>query len=138
MKVYSGFTLIELMVVVAIVAILAAIAVPSYQAHVQAGRRAEGKAFALDVASRQERFFTQTGNYATGAGFDTSLNLPNGTASENDAYTATVGDNGGNGYLITVTPAVADAECGNLILDNTGARDVSTSSDRDFISDCWR
>lgn len=65
----DGFTLIELMIVVAIVAILAAIAYPSYRDSVLKGRRAEGRTAVLDLLQQEERFFTQSNSYMSfGAG----------------------------------------------------------------------
>ncbi len=58
-----GFTLIELMITVAIVGILAAIAYPSYQDSVRKGKRAEGRTALVDFLQQQERYLTQTGSY---------------------------------------------------------------------------
>ena len=60
-----GFTLIEMMIVVAIVGILAAVAYPSYDEYVKRGNRTEGQAFLSDVAARQERYFSQNNAYVT-------------------------------------------------------------------------
>ncbi len=60
-----GFTLIEVMIVVAIIGILAAIAYPSYDEYVKRGNRTEGQAFLSDVAARQERYFSQNNAYIT-------------------------------------------------------------------------
>ena len=57
-----GFTLVELMIVIVIVAILLAVALPSYQNSVQKGRRADAKAALLDVANRQEGIHVGQGN----------------------------------------------------------------------------
>ncbi|WP_439844578.1 type IV pilin protein, partial [Aeromonas veronii] len=61
-----GFTLIELMIVVAVVAILAAIAYPSYNNYMAAAKRAEAKAVLLEAAQYLEREFTANGNYDAG------------------------------------------------------------------------
>jgi type IV pilus assembly protein PilE len=132
---YSGFSLIELMVVVVIIGILASVAIPSYTAYVENGRRAEGKAFALDIASRQERHFTQYSRYASSLTATDATGLSMGSASsENNTYSAdaTVA-NGNTTYLITLTPTMTDSTCGELTLANTGARGAEGS-----VSDCWR
>jgi type IV pilus assembly protein PilE len=62
-KSVTGFTLVELMIVVAIVGILAAIAYPSYIDSVRKGKRAEGRAAVTSLLQQQERYFTQNNTY---------------------------------------------------------------------------
>ena len=59
-----GFTLIELLITLVIVSILLAIALPSYQSHLQKGRRAEAKALLQEIAGLQERYYTTNNTYA--------------------------------------------------------------------------
>ena len=64
MKRARGFTLIEVMIVVAIIAILAAIALPSYNSYLRKGRRADAQAFITDVSSRQQQYLLDARGYA--------------------------------------------------------------------------
>lgn len=61
----AGFTLMELMIVVAIVAILSAIAYPSYQDHIRKSRRAAAQSFLMDVAAKQQQYLIDARTYAT-------------------------------------------------------------------------
>ena len=94
MKKALGFTLIEIIVVVAIIGILAAIAIPSYQQHLRKGRRANAEAFLSDVASRQQQYLLDARSYALGATAiaDLGLTIPNDVSTF---------------YTVTVTPAAA-------------------------------
>ncbi len=132
-----GFTLIELMVVVAIIGILAAVAYPSYDAYVKRGYRAEGQAFLNDVAARQERYFTQTNKYVTSDDDVEKLSLRGDGSSETGKYTLSLSkvDNDG-GYTLTAQQQFNDAKCGDLTLDAKGLRGVSAEGAT--AADCWR
>ncbi len=73
----SGFTLIELMITLAVIGILSAIAYPSYQQYIQRGIRSQGQQFLTDLAQRQEQYFLDQRAYATGLGVGVGLmNIP--------------------------------------------------------------
>ncbi len=144
-NVEKGFTLIELMIVVAVVAILAAIAYPAYQEYVKRSRRLEGQSLLSDAAARQERWRAQNGNYMTSnAATDIAkLKLPFGAQSEHGYYTLSIAvDAGGNdgGYTLTATRAGAqatDSRCGNFTLDATGKKSMVAGTPG-TVEECWR
>ncbi len=135
----KGFTLIEMMIVVAIIGILAAIAYPSYDEYVKRGNRTEGQALLSDAAARQERYFSQNNTYITTAA-DISklgLNLGSGNKSATGKYVFSVSkvDKDG-GYTLTATQQFGDSKCGNLTLTATGTRGATASGAN--ATDCWR
>ncbi len=130
----QGFTLIEVMIVVAIIGILAAIAYPSYDEYVKRGNRTEGQAFLSDVAARQERYFSQNNAYTT----DTSkLGLSNAN-SPTSKYTITLASGGTDdgGYLLTATQQFGDTKCGNLTLNALGEKGRTGTGKT--LEECWR
>jgi len=140
MKRTKGFTLIELMIVTAIVALLAAIAVPMYQDSVKKTRRAEAVAALTTGAQRLEAYYTANGKYLSAANtlapvFATSI-PSSGTAyytiaaAANPAVTDTT-------FKLVATPAGAMTgdECGNLAIDQAGTRTRSGTADESL---CWR
>lgn len=141
----KGFTLIELMIVVAVIAILAAIAYPSYQEYVKRSRRLEGQSLLNEAAARQERWRAQNGTYMTSnAPTDIAkLKLPYGAQSEHGYYTLSIAvDAGGNdgGYTLTATRAgvqLADTKCGEFTLDATGKKGMVVGKPG-TVADCWR
>ena len=128
-----GFTLIELMIVVAIVAILAAIAYPSYTQYVERARRNDAKAVLLEAAQFMERRFTENRTYV-GSTLPTSLaKSPREGAAWFDI---TLGNVAVATYTLTAAPKSGwtPEKCGSLSLNQLGVKSISTS---DSLSDCW-
>ena len=128
MKSTNGFTLIELMIVVTIVGVLMAIALPSYKDYVLRSHRTDAHSSLIDIAARQERFVAQRNTYTLEISADTGLTLGRTTSAEG-YYDLTVAPCAGGTlatcYLITATATgsqVADTECATLNYDSVGAK----------------
>ncbi|MEQ1667983.1 MAG: type IV pilin protein [Sulfuriferula sp.] len=134
----KGFTLIEVMIVVAIVGILAAIAFPSYTAYVARGHRAEAKQGLLELAQFMERTYTENNSYTPGGAVPALpfVTMPKaGTAVYNMALDA--GATSATTYKLTATATgvMAGDECGDFSIDNTGAQTVANATAS--AADCW-
>jgi type IV pilus assembly protein PilE len=136
-KGHHGFTLIELMIVVAIVAILASVAYPAFTNSVKRGNRAEARSALLDLAARQERHYSDNRNQYTGTITDLIADPANCTAtgvqSETCLYTlTTTATNGNQNFTITAAPTFSDAECGSFTITQTGQKGSGGS-----LEACW-
>lgn len=127
-----GFTLIELMIVVAVVAILAAIAYPSYQDAVRKSRRAQAKADLVELAALAERFRTVENKYT---GFTLPFTQSPREAGATARYTLTA-TAAANTLTLTAAPTPGqDADkCGTLTINEAGAKTESGSA---ALSECW-
>ncbi len=148
-KPQKAFTLVELLVVVAIIGILASIAVPSYQNSVANSRRADAKGCLFGLANAMERHFTVNSSYM-GAGGTNATPADSGAPRIYSAtcpisgnipyYNITIVDTTtANAFDIQAAPtgAQANERCGTLTLDQTGLKGISGAVNGLTVDDCW-
>ncbi|HBR98318.1 MAG TPA: pilus assembly protein PilE [Gammaproteobacteria bacterium] len=138
MKKTLGFTLIEILVTVAIVGILAALAVPSYTSFVKESRRTEATALLMEMAGKQVRFHAENNTYATKVG-ELGYGASGSTtySSETDVYDLEVDSADAVSFALKATPKNAqhDDDCGELGYNSAGAKTFSGSGVT--LDECW-
>jgi type IV pilus assembly protein PilE len=136
-----GFTLIELMIVVAIVAILAAVGYPSYRDHIARGQRSQGQQMLSDIAQRQEQFLLDARRYATTMA-ELRASVPDGIKYDAPVFTVPHPVAPAPSYLICISPSagsnLAARNDGNLCINSLGERWRQTDNGNTFdgTSDC--
>lgn len=130
-----GFTLLELMIVVAIVAILAAVAYPSYKDQIRKSRRAQAKADLVEYAQMAERYFTVNNTYV---GFSLPKTQSPRESGSPAYYALTPSGSFASASTFTITATAqgdqANDRCGNLSITNTGKKDKTGAA---AFSECW-
>lgn len=145
----AGMTLIELMIVVAIIGILAAIAYPNYTQHVQRGHRAEARSVMLEVAQILERNYTTANRYDAvnpdgGGGAPAILAQSPRTGAAIymiHVATAAVNNVAGQTFIVSAIPVaggpMAGDACGVITLTNTGLRGAAGANNPAVVDQCW-
>jgi type IV pilus assembly protein PilE len=132
----AGFTLIELMIVVAAIAILAGVALPAYRGAMQKARRTDARTALMTASQMLERFNTENNTFV-GASFGSSSDAVYRSTSENGYYALALSGLGVRTYTISAVPTGTQASdaCGTFTLDVTGVRGVSGGTLT--AADCW-
>ncbi|MDI1239524.1 MAG: type IV pilin protein [Polaromonas sp.] len=152
-RVNGGFTLIELMIVVAVIGILAAVAFPSYRESVAKSRRAEVRTILLEASQWMERHYSENFRYdvntaGTAVADIFPANLAQSPRDGGGAYTIAVSASAARSYTLTATRVaggpVASDKCGNFQITNTGVKSNPGFSTSSFSSAsaaataCWK
>lgn len=134
----AGFTLIEMMIVGVIIAIIAAIALPSYQSQIQSTRRGAAAGCLLEIAQQMERQYTTSLSYNS----TTTLPSPACVADQSSNYTFAFASGSPETatYVIQASPiaGMADESCGTLTLNQRTVKGTSSGNDAATVKKCWK
>ncbi len=137
-----GLTLVELMIVIVVLGILAAIAVPTYRSYLIRSQRSEAKIALLQLQTAQEKFYLQNNSYTdnvTGAP-PAGLGLPAQTETGKYAVSVVLGGANGQTYVATAAPVAGggqndDAYCASFTINEKGTRGITGNKTPQF---CWK
>lgn len=129
----AGFSLTELLIVIIIVGILAAIGLPAYQDYSRASKRSDAQQALSRMAQLQERYFTDNNRYAGNA---TALGYASNAPESTGGYWALTAAGDSTKYTVTAAPTNghSDPECLTITLDSTGKRGSTGTGSG---NDCW-
>ena len=128
-----GFSLIELLMVLAITSILAAISYPHYRDYRVRAHRLEGQSALLDLACRMERYYSEHHTYQTATiGTSNKTDVSSLVQSPGHLYTLSIANATKNTYLLQATSLTQDKQCPVLTLSHSGTKGPS-----DGILPCW-
>ena len=128
----KGFTLAELMIVIAIIGILAAVGYPAYTNAVKKGNRADAIDSLMSLANRMEEYYMNNDTYVGATINAAGTGTVGSNQSSDDLYTLSITSATAYAYTLTATPKSADTECGNLILNSLGQKTDSKGK-----GNCW-
>jgi prepilin-type N-terminal cleavage/methylation domain len=138
---YHGFTLLELMITVAVVAILASVAYPSYIAHIQSARREEAKKALLEAAQKMESYYAMNLKYtgATDAQGNSTIFPTQAPATGTANYYIKITAASTTSYTLTAQRNTSGSQakdpCGNMVLNRDGTKSVTNAT---YTADqCW-
>lgn len=132
-KFNKGFTLVELMIVVAIIGILAAVGYPAYTSSVKKANRADAIDSLLSLAARMEEYYMNNDTYAGATVNAAGTGTVGSNRTSDDLYTLSISSATAFAYSLTATPKTTDSECGNLTLNSLGQKGTSAGT----VDACW-
>ena len=135
LKKTRGFTLIELMIVIAVLSIIVAVGYPSYMEHVKKSRRAEGMGQLLELADRMERAYSDLGTYPA----TTDISEVYMVTTDGGFYTLSIVTSNNVSFTVSATPTSLGKQntdkCKTFTLTSLGQKSISGSVPN---SQCWK